>query len=286
MSSKDSEGKLVANDRKVSVIMGIYNCADTLPEAIESILSQTYDNWELILCDDASTDNTFPVAKSYQERFPEKIILIQNEKNSKLSYSLNHCLKYATGEYIARMDGDDKCLPERFEKQVQFLNDHPEYDLVGTAMQRFDENGLADILYARENPDYYSLRKGNPFYHATIMAHRYMYDKLNGYTVSDRTQRGQDYDLWFRFYHAGFSGNNINEPLYLVRENADAIKRRTAKGRLRAYRTMVYGYKLLGYPKRWLIFPFFRMCVKAVTPYKVMEIYRNWQKERFEKGQA
>ena len=78
---------------KISVIMAIYNCAEYLSEAIDSILSQTYTNWELILCDDASTDNTYQVALNYQNRFPHKIVLLRNETNSKLSYSLNHCLK-------------------------------------------------------------------------------------------------------------------------------------------------------------------------------------------------
>lgn len=85
--------------KKVSIIMGIYNCADTLSQAIDSILNQTYTDWELIMCDDASTDNTYDVAKSYRDKYPEKIVLIKNEVNSKLSFTLNHCLKYASGEY-------------------------------------------------------------------------------------------------------------------------------------------------------------------------------------------
>ena len=105
--------------------MGIYNCADTLSEAIDSIINQTYTNWQLILCDDCSTDNTYNVAKSYQEKYPEKIVLVRNEVNSRLAFSLNHCLKYADGEFIARMDGDDISVSNRFEVQLKFLNDHP-----------------------------------------------------------------------------------------------------------------------------------------------------------------
>ena len=96
---------------KVSIIMGIYNCAATLPEAIDSILAQTFPDWQLVLCDDGSKDNTYAVAKAYQERIPDKIILLQNEQNMGLNHTLNRCLQAATGEYVARMDGDDVSLP-------------------------------------------------------------------------------------------------------------------------------------------------------------------------------
>ena len=110
---------------KISIIMGIYNCEKTLPEAIESILAQTYTNWELIMCDDCSTDNTYSIAKKYQEKYTDKIILVRNNENCRLAYSLNHCLKYASGKYIARMDGDDISLPHRFERQIEFLEKNP-----------------------------------------------------------------------------------------------------------------------------------------------------------------
>ena len=92
--------------KKVSIIMGIYNCADTLEEAVESILQQTYDDWELIMCDDGSMDSTYEIATRFSRQY-ENIIAFQNEKNMGLNYTLNKCLEKAKGEYIARMDGDD-----------------------------------------------------------------------------------------------------------------------------------------------------------------------------------
>ena len=111
---------------KVSIIMGIYNCAATLPEAIDSILAQTFSDWQLVLCDDGSKDNTYTVAKAYQEKFPDKIFLLQNERNMGLNHTLNRCLQVATGEYVARMDGDDISLPTRLERENAFLDAHPE----------------------------------------------------------------------------------------------------------------------------------------------------------------
>lgn len=267
-------------NEKISVIMAVYDCAEYLPDAIESILNQTYTNWELIICDDASTDNTYDVAKWYRDNNPNKIILIRNKENKKLSYSLNQCLKIATGKYVARMDGDDKCLPERFERQVAYLKAHPEYDLVGTAMQRFNESGIGMINYSVNNPDYYTLRKYVPFHHATIMTYKYVYDRVGGYTVSPRTERGQDYDLWFRFYHEGFKGNNLREPLYLVREDENAIRRRTVKRRINGIKTTLIGFKLLNYPWWWIIRPVSESLFKCMIPASLMELYRKYQSKR------
>lgn len=267
----------------ISVIMGIRNCADTLPQAIESVLLQTYTDWELIMCDDASTDNTYSVADEYRRKYPDKIILIKNETNSYLAFSLNRCLEHASGKYIARMDGDDISMPDRFEKQVAYLKTHPNVDLVGTAMQRFNEEGLADITSVVEHPDKYSMHYCTPFNHATIMTYKRVYDELGGYTVAERTKRGQDYDLWFRFFAANYIGDNIPEPLYRVREDLSAIKRRTFKVRWNAFKTTRYGYKLLGYPKHWIIKPTVEMVVKSLTPFKAIELYRKYQKSKFGK---
>ncbi len=225
------------------------------------------------MCDDGSSDNTYEVAKSFQEQYPEKIILVKNEKNSFLSATLNHCLKYATGKYVARMDADDVSLPNRFERQVEFLESHPEYQLVGTLMQLFDDNGDLSILSRPEKPDKYSLRYGTVFSHPTIMTYKYVYDELGGYTVADRTVRGQDYDLWFRFYAKGYQGYNLQEVLYRFKEDMGAVKRRTAKIRWDNYKTVLFGFKLLNYPIHWYINPTL-MLAKCLIPSKLQFLYQ------------
>ncbi len=263
-------------DPKISVIMGIYNCADTLEEAIESLMAQTYTDFEVIMCDDASTDDTYKVAEELKNKYPDKIVLIRNETNSYLAYSLNHCLKYAKGEYIARMDGDDKCLPERFEKQVKFLDEHPEYDVVGTYMQHFTKDGPGDITKAVEYPDKYTIRDHIPFNHATIMMKKSVYDALGGYTVSPLTRRSQDREMWYRFFKAGYSGCNIPEPLYLMREDLNAFQRRTARVRWNGYLITRNGYKLLGFPWHWRIKPFLQCVGKIIIPTRLqMAIRKN-----------
>ena len=128
-------------DIKVSVLMGIYNCADTLAESIESILNQTHSNIEFIMCDDGSTDNTYEIANKYAKK-DSRIVLLRNEQNITLGPTLNKCLEHATGKYCARMDGDDVSVPDRFEKQVAFLESHPEFDAVGSFMQIYAERLL------------------------------------------------------------------------------------------------------------------------------------------------
>lgn len=262
---------------KISIIMGIYNCSQTLPQAIDSIITQTYTDWELIMCDDCSSDDTYKVAEEYKNKYPEKIILVRNETNSRLAFSLNHCLKYATGKYVARMDGDDISLPDRFEKQIKFLKENPDVDLVGTAMQRFNDKGKHDIVYGVKNPDRYTLRKHIPFCHATIMTYKSVYDKLGGYTVAERTKRAQDYDLWFRFFYAGFRGENLVEALYMVREDKNAVRRRTARVRINAFKTTLIGYRLLKYPFWWLLKPTVNLFVRLITPYFIVDWYRAFQ---------
>lgn len=259
---------------KISVIMGIYNCAPTLPDAVESILKQTYTNWELIMCDDASTDTTYEVAEQYRQQYPDKIVLIRNQKNAGLAYSLNHCLENASGEYVARMDADDESYPERFEKQVAYLKEHPEMQLVGTSVQQFCETGLSGLMLAPEKPNYYTLRRTVPFRHATILTYKSVYDALGGYTVSERTRRSQDKDLFFRFYHKGFTGGNLVEPLYLGRDDMAAVRRRTFSVRWNSFLIVRDGFKLLKYPKWWIIRPFFMTIFKSIVPYKLIYSFR------------
>lgn len=256
----------------VSIIMGIYNCESTLEESIESIINQTYNNWQLVMCDDASSDNTYSIAEMYKKKYPEKIILIRNSVNMKLSTTLNNCLKYVTGKYVARMDGDDIALPTRLEKQVMFLENNKCFDLVGTAITLFDENGNRGIRKTVEKPNKETIFKISPFAHATIMCHRYVYDTLNGYTVSNRTIRGQDIDLWLRFYNNGFNGYNLQEPLYMVREDENAFKRRTIKAGLGTTKTLMYGVNLLGVSKKNYLLSL-KPLISSIIPNKIMFLY-------------
>lgn len=264
----------------VSIIMSVYNAEDTLREALDSLLSQTYTDYEIIICDDGSTDGTSQILKSYQNSYPDRFIMLSNELNMFLPYSLNRCLTKARGNYIARMDADDISRSDRLEILINYMDNNQQVDMVGTYLQRFEGHNLNDLHTVPLEPNYFTLRKMLPFAHASIVAKKEVFDKLNGYTVSKRTRRSEDRDLYFRFYHAGFSGVNLDIPLYLVREDAQALRRRTIKTRYQSLLTTYYGFKLLGYPKIWYVRPTIDFAFKSMIPYSLFPILRKLKRKK------
>lgn len=235
-------------EHKVSIIMGIFNCAKTLPEAIDSILSQTYLNWELILCDDGSSDNTKEIAAAYKNKFPDKIILIENSRNKGLNATLNHCLEYATGIYIARMDGDDISAPDRLERETDFLDKHLEYAIVSCPMFYFNEDGIWGVGKSKEYPSKMDFVIGTPFCHAPCMIRAEALKSVGGYSTGKRTRRAEDYDLWFRMYAAGYKGYNLQKPYYKMRDDMKAYHRRKFRYCMNEAYVRFRGYKLLKLP--------------------------------------
>ena len=215
---------------KISVIMGIYNCAPYLQEALDSLYVQTFQDFEIILCEDGSKDNTYEIAKKNADSH-SNIKLLRNEKNLGLNATLNKCLQEAEGEYIARMDGDDISLPTRFEIEVRFLDEHPEYAIVSTSMSYFDDDGVFKVGQAVGEPQKEDFIKGTPFCHAPCMVRKEAYEAVGGYSVSEHLLRVEDYHLWMKMYLKGYRGYRINEPLYSMRDDRNAIHRRNWKCR-------------------------------------------------------
>lgn len=240
--------------KKISVIMGIYNCGSTLAIAIESILNQTYTNWELILCDDGSRDETYQVAEKYMRKYPDKIVLLRNKKNQGLNFTLNKCLKAAKGEYIARMDGDDICSPKRLEKEVYVLETEKDIAIVSTDMQFFDETGTWGKIRHPKYPNNYDFIKENPFCHAACLVRREAYEAVLGYTESKWLLRVEDYHLWIKMYAAGFRGKNIHEALYQMRDDRNAYSRRKFKFRLNEAYVKILAIKTLHLPVYYIVY--------------------------------
>ena len=216
----------------ISVLMGVLNCEKTLDECLESLTAQTESDWECIICDDGSTDRTPEIIREWQQRLPGKIIFLRNEQNCGLSLSLNRCIHAARGKYCARMDGDDRCSPERFEKEVHYLETHPEMAIVSTDMQCFDDDGIWGLCAYPTEPQPKDLVHGTLFCHPACMIRKEALDKVGGYSESERYRRAQDYDLWVRMYAMGYRGWNIHEPLYQYRDDRNAASRRKWKFRV------------------------------------------------------
>lgn len=217
---------------RVSIIMGIYNCEKTLRRSFDSLLHQTYTNWQLIMCDDGSTDQTYQIAQGLQQKWPNRIVLLRNSHNLGLNQTLNRCLDIAEGTYIARQDADDLSVPSRLQTEVKFLDQHQEYALVSSGKDHFDENGVWGTYPEIEQPTMKDIFFGPPFCHAAVMMRRSALEKVGGYSVADKLLRVEDYHLWYKFYRAGFKGYNLQETLYLCEDDRHAYARRSFKNRL------------------------------------------------------
>lgn len=231
----------------ISVVMGIYNCAKTLEEAVNCIINQTYTDWELIMCDDCSTDNTYSVAESLAKK-DSRIVLLKNEKNLTLAPTLNKCIEHAKGKYVARMDGDDLCQLDRFEKEIMVLENNPDIALVSCNMDLFDKNGTYRTVHYNKNPTLASFIKRSQFCHAGCMMRTEVLKELKGYDTSEKCKRVEDYDLWVRLYAAGYKGYNIQETLYSMRDDRNAKKRRNWKNRVNESRVKKRVFKLAKIP--------------------------------------
>ena len=237
----------MTNTPRITVIMGIYNCADTLVEALESLEAQTYKSFKVVLCDDGSIDSTFKEAKRWAETHLNYIV-IKNEHNIGLNATLNRCLEYADTEFIARMDGDDRSLPHRFELEVDFLDKHPEYAIVSGPMYYFDNNGMFRKGKGRGAVTKRDFIIGTPFCHAPCMVRREAYEKVGYYSVDPKLLRVEDYHLWFKMYAVSYKGYMLEEPIYEMRDDRNAVARRTLKSRLNEAYVMHIGYRMIGLP--------------------------------------
>lgn len=183
---------------RVSVVMPVYNAAPYLSAAIEGVLNQTFRDFELIMVNDCSTDNSLEIMQAYAAKDP-RIIVLSNEKNLKNVLSRNRGMSVARGEYIAVHDADDLSFPERLQRQVQYLDSHPEVGVLATGGCRVDQDGAfvqrwtrfsgCDVIEAR-------LSMANHIIHSSVMMRRHLVEQVGGY--SDDFQAEDDYELWSR----------------------------------------------------------------------------------------
>lgn len=215
--------------------MSVFNCENTIERSLRSIINQTLKDWQLVICDDCSYDNTFKILKEYKKKLKEKMLLIRNDSNKGLAYSLNRCLILTNAKYIARQDGDDYSKNNRLEIQYEFLENNLKYAFVSNSFFYIYENKIFGKNILKENPNIHDFIKGTPFCHASSMIRKNILIKLGNYSNLNKYYRIEDYELWFRFYKNGFKGHNLKKTLYYVEENFKAYKRRTLNNRLNEF---------------------------------------------------
>ena len=204
--------------------MPVYNGAAYLPASMESILNQTFTNFEFIIVDDHSQDNSVEILEEYCRR-DDRVTLIRNEKNLGIAKSLNKAIGVARGEFIARMDGDDISMPERFKLQVEYLDAHPEVGILGADCLLINERGEPGMVFHYPKTDVeirWHLLFNNAFCHPCTMFRATM---LQYGLYNEKLQFAQDYDLFSRFMRHT-KGTNLDAILlhYRLAEKNVSVK--------------------------------------------------------------
>jgi hypothetical protein len=211
--------------------MAVYDGGAYLGEAIESVLAQTFTDFELLVVNDGSTDDSGAILARYAE--DPRLRVLTNMQNVGLTHSLNKALAVATGELIARQDADDRSLPHRFRRQVEFMDANPTIALLGSDVRIIDDGGRP----RRRRADYrartplgarWQLLFGNPFIHSAVMFRRnVVLDRLGGY--DETCALSQDFELWSRLM-AGFNACNLGDVLLDHRTHVRSIGGRRDDG--------------------------------------------------------
>ena len=195
----------------VSVLLSTYNSESTIEESLISLLNQTYKNLEILIVDDGSTDNTEEICKKFQLN-DERILLFSNKKNIGLTKSLNSLAQKASGSLIARQDADDVSLPERIEKQIQFMN-RKKLDAV-TTRSLVKQNNKKRPGVSFYIPNKLLINRKNPFIHGTLIIKENVFKDIGYY--DERFYFAQDYKLFYDLLNKGYKVKTLNEALYIL----------------------------------------------------------------------
>ena len=206
---------------QVSVVMPVWNGEKYLKECIDSILNQSLSNFELIIIDDGSTDNTIPIIKAYKDK---RIKLIE-KKHSGISDSLNLGIKNAKGKYIARMDADDLMYPDRLKIQVLYMESNPSVDILGTGFEWGNGKAEKEYYLPRTGPVLLNelINIGNKLGHPTVMMKRESLLKLPGGIYESYYNGAEDFKLWITALQENLEIHNLRTPTIYYRQHNDQV---------------------------------------------------------------
>jgi glycosyltransferase involved in cell wall biosynthesis len=207
----------------VSIVLPVYNCPQYVGAAIESMLAQSFTDYEMVVIDDGSRDETLSVVR----RYTDPRIHIYTQANQGLAATLNRGIELARGRYIARQDQDDISLPERLTAQVTYLEANRSCGLVGTWAEIWREGVKTEREHRHPSDDSslkFELLLNNPFVHSSVMLRKAALDKVGGYSVDKGRQPPEDYELWSRIARE-YEVANIPEALHRYREVAGSMSR-------------------------------------------------------------
>lgn len=239
----------------VSIMMTSYNRAELIPEAIESVLSQTYQNWELLILDDASTDDTATVVATVAANDP-RVIFSPAAQNLGITKNRNRGFESAKGKYIAVLDCDDIWSDtSKLAKQVDFLESNPTYVLVGTGVAVIDKNGAKtkELRYAHADAEIRpKMLLRNQFTHSAVLMRTSSLPLPKPYDESGEVSIWEDYDLFLRLGQIGLMAN-LPETMTSYRWHGGNISKAEKKNGAYAHLKIIKTYRN-DYPNYWLAF--------------------------------
>ena len=258
----------------ISVIMPVYNEECFLFDSIKSILDQTYRDFELIIIDDSSRDNSSRIICSFRDK---RITYLKNSQNKGVAYSLNKGLKKAKGDLIARMDADDISYPNRFETQVNFLRKNPNVGVVGSCVELVDEFGKK-LNFKKYPETFKEIQRAsifrNPICHPTVLFRRALTDSYGMY--DENLNGAEDYDLWLRFMqYTQFA--NLSKPLLKYRLLQESVSFGSMKRVEYAFaKTKFKAITQYGYPWGHSVV-LFKSIISLIIPLSL----RQWMYEKY-----
>ncbi len=263
----------------ISVLMSVYKSEKSsyLDRALKSVWDdQTLKPNEIILVEDGPLgEDLNEVVDHWKERLSDRLVLLYNEVNLGLTKSLNKGIKYVRSEYIARMDSDDISDPLRFERQFNYLQEHPGIDVLGGALQEFnDENSNLNVRHYPLSPEQCReyIVKASPLAHPTVMMRRRIFDE--GITYNEQYRTSQDIALWFELLSKGYSIANIPEVTILFRRDDAVFKRRNRSKAINEFKIYMSGIKrLYGVYTFAYLYPMFRLVFRLLPTFVVKWIY-------------
>ena len=229
---------------EVSVVMSVYAPPEKAVffDAVNSIILQSFTDWEMIIYDDGCTPDGSELIKE-AARLDERIVYIKGKENKGLGFGLNRCIAQSRGRYIARMDADDVSLPGRIMKQRDFLENNPGFAWVGSNAQLIDSSGRWGVWKMPREPEPEDFLKYSPFIHPCVMFRKEVFEN-GGYTQDNK--RAEDYELFMKLYCAGLKGYNLQEVLFCYREDYAAYRRRKYSFHIHEVKIRLTGFKSLG----------------------------------------
>ncbi len=263
----------MSEEKEISVLMPVYNGDVFLRPALESILAQTFSDFEFVIIDDASTDTTAKILAEYASR-DTRIRVFKNEKNIGLTASLNVGLTHCRGKYIARMDADDVAEGERFMTQYWFMEEHPDVAVSGTCVRVIDEDGkmLGEKTLALTSEDIKrKMLFNNQFIHSTLFFRKDILKSCGGY--DENFKKSQDYELMLRV-SSRYPVVNLREKLLKFRLHGNSLSwtsRDQQKYAIRARFLAITKYKFPFFVGLWHIF---LRLLWMMVPIKIKMMYK------------